>query len=67
MFCSQLVASCFIIIGFIGDSAKHLFNPTETPPSKLAEDRVYGNFLGYIWSDANHCIPEDDELFHNMY
>jgi len=66
MFCSQLVAMCFIITGYIGDSAKEYFNPTETAPIKLAHDRAYGDFLGYIWIKKLYQVPDDDELYHYM-
>lgn len=67
MFCSQLVATCFIITGFIGDNAKQYFNPAETAPINLAIDKVYGDFLGYIWSNESYQVSKEDELYYNMY
>jgi hypothetical protein len=65
-FCSQLVASLFLLTGFIDYTAEFLFKADNTLPIKLAEDRAYGDFLGYIWEGICYSPPTSDELYHHL-
>lgn len=64
-FCSELVASCFIVTGFIGQSAAVLYKPSVISPGALGRDPTFGTFCGYVSSIPNYSIPETDEFFNN--
>lgn len=62
-FCSELVATCFIITGAIGPSAAVLLQPDVMSPGALGQDPAYGTFLGYVSSAPHYCVPATDEFF----
>lgn len=62
-FCSELVANCFVVTGFIAPSAAIVFNSETTSPGDLARDSVFGTFYGYLSSDPDYQVPDTDEFF----
>ncbi len=64
-FCSELVASCFIVTGFIDPSAAVLYKSNVTSPGALGRDPTFGTFLGYVSSLQNCSIPATDEFFNH--
>jgi|GEM_PF-1169768 len=64
-FCSELVVSSYIAIGFIGESAAVVYRPENTSPESLAKDPTFGTFLGYIKPYGEYKIPEEDMFEHS--
>ncbi|HHP0473008.1 TPA: YiiX/YebB-like N1pC/P60 family cysteine hydrolase [Vibrio harveyi] len=62
-FCSEFVVDCFVVTGFIEPSAAVLYNSTVTAPGDLGRDATFGYFLGYLSSDSQYDIPENDEFY----
>jgi hypothetical protein len=62
-FCSELVAECFIVSGFIESSAAVVYEPSVMSPGSLGQDPTYGTFFGYISGIPNYSVPGTDEFF----
>lgn len=62
-FCSELVASCFVITGFIDPSAAVLYQSNVISPGALGRDPTFGTFCGYVSSVSNYAVPTTDEFF----
>ena len=62
-FCSELVASCFVITGFIEPSAVVVYKSDLTSPGALGRDATFGTFYGYISAKQNYSVPATDEFF----
>lgn len=62
-FCSELVASCFVVTGFIEPSAAVLYQANITSPGALGRDATFGTFCGYVSSVPNYSVPATDEYF----
>jgi uncharacterized protein YycO len=65
-FCSELVVSAFIDAGIIEQSAAILFKPETLLPIDIAQDKVFGFFVGYIKKGRNYAIPDDDWFQSNI-
>ncbi len=63
-FCSELVADCFVITGFIDPSAAVVYKSTVTSPGALGRDPTFGLFLGYISVAPNYLVPTTDEFYY---
>jgi hypothetical protein len=63
-FCSELVADCFIVTGFISPSAAVIYKSSTYSPGDLGRDPTFGTFVGYILANSNSAIPDDDEFIH---
>lgn len=63
-FCSELVVSAYIAVGFISESAAIIYNPETISPSALGDDPTFGIFLGYIKPYDEYIIPENDQFIH---
>jgi hypothetical protein len=61
-FCSELVADCFVVTGFIDQSAAVLYKSSTVSPGDLGKDSTFGTFVGYLTSGDASVIPEDDEF-----
>jgi uncharacterized protein YycO len=59
-FCSELVATAFIHVGIIDQSAAIILKPETLLPIDIARDKVFGFFSGYITKSNNYVVPEDD-------
>jgi len=64
-FCSELVVSVYIAVGFISESAAIIYNPEVMSPSYLGNDTTFGTFLGYIKPYEEYIIPENDQFIHH--
>lgn len=64
-FCSELVANCFIVTGFIDPSAAVLYQANVTSPGALGRDPTFGTFCGYVSSAQNYSVPATDEFFNH--
>ncbi len=62
-FCSELVADCFVITGFIEPSAAVVYKSNVTSPGDLGRDATFGTFCGYISVVPNYSVPMTDEFF----
>lgn len=62
-FCSELVASCFVVTGFIDPSAAVLYQANVTSPGALGRDPTFGTFCGYVSSVPDYSVPATDEFF----
>lgn len=62
-FCSELVADCFVITGFIEPSAAVVYKSNVTSPGALGRDATFGTFCGYISAKPNYSVPATDEFF----
>jgi hypothetical protein len=62
-FCSELVANCFIVTGFIDPSAAVLYQSAVTSPGALGRDATFGTFYGYVSAVPNYSARETDEFF----
>lgn len=62
-FCSELVADCFIVSGFIEPTAAVVYQSDVTSPGALGRDPTYGTFYGYISGIPNYTVPRSDEFF----
>lgn len=62
-FCSELVADCFVITGFIEPSAAVVYRSNVTSPGALGRDATFGTFCGYISANPNYSVPVTDEFF----
>lgn len=62
-FCSELVANCFVAVGFLDPSAAIVFKSSTTSPGALGRDSAYGTFYGYLTNSASYVIPDADEFF----
>lgn len=62
-FCSELVASCFVVTGFIEPSAAVVYKSNVTSPGALGRDPTFGTFCGYVSSVPNYSVPATDEFF----
>lgn len=65
-FCSELVVSAYIAVGFISESAAIIYNPEVISPSSLGNDSIFGTFLGYIKPYEQYIIPENDQFMHRI-
>lgn len=63
LFYSELVVSAFIEAGIIDKSAVAAFRPKTFLPQDIANDMIFGFFIGYILYYPNYNIPEND-FFH---
>ena len=61
-FCSELVADCFVITGFIQPTAAILYKSDTTSPGALGRDPTFGTFCGYMSHIDNYNVPQDDEF-----
>jgi hypothetical protein len=61
-FCSQLVAETLIHVGIIDESAAVVLAPSITSPKTIAEDRIYGQFLGFLLRYPTYNVPSDDRF-----
>ena len=61
-FCSQLIAESFIHVGIMDESAAVVLAPAITSPRTISEDRIYGQFLGYLVSRAGYTVPHEDRF-----
>lgn len=62
-FCSELVANCFVVTGFIEPSAAVVYKSNVTSPGALGRDATFGTFYGYISVKPNYSVPVTDEFF----
>lgn len=65
-FCSELVVAAFIDAGVIDQSAAILFKPETLFPIDIAQDKVFGFFIGYIPKDSRYSIPKVDWFRSNI-
>ncbi|RYG39290.1 MAG: hypothetical protein EON93_00175 [Burkholderiales bacterium] len=65
-FCSELVVSAFIDAGIITQSAAILFKPETLVPIDIAQDKVFGFFVGYIPKNSRYTIPDNDWFQSNI-
>jgi hypothetical protein len=65
-FCSELVASVFIEVGIISQSAAMLFRPETFFPMDIAKDKAYGCFVGYIAKSDQYVVRADDWFRSNI-
>ncbi len=63
-FCSELVADCFVVTGFIDPSAVIVYKSDVTSPGALGRDATFGTFYGYVSVVPNYSVPASDEFFH---
>jgi len=61
-FCSELVASCFVVTGFIDPSAAVVYKSDVTSPGALGRDPTFGTFCGYVSTVPNYSVPATDEF-----
>lgn len=64
-FCSELVASCFVVTGFIDPSAAVVYKSDVTSPGALGRDPTFGTFCGYVSTVPNYSVPATDEFINN--
>lgn len=62
-FCSELVADCFVVTGFIEPSAAIVYKSDVTSPGALGRDATFGTLYGYISVMPNYSVPVNDEFF----
>lgn len=62
-FCSELVANCFVVTGFIEPSAAVVYKSDVTSPGALGRDPTFGTFFGYVSAVPNYSVPATDEFF----
>lgn len=62
-FCSELVANCFVVTGFIDPSAAVIYKSNLASPGALGRDATFGTFYGYVSLDPNYSVPVTDEFF----
>jgi hypothetical protein len=62
-FCSELVANCFVVTGFIEPSAAVIYKSNVTSPGALGRDATFGTFYGYVSVTPNYSVPATDEFF----
>ena len=62
-FCSELVADCFVAVGFIAPSAAVHYKSNVTSPGALGRDPTFGTFYGYVSCVTNYQVPSSDEFF----
>lgn len=62
-FCSELVADCFVVTGFIEPSAAVIYKSNVTSPGALGRDATFGTFYGYVSVKPNYSVPTTDEFF----
>lgn len=60
LFCSELVVTAFIEVGLIGALARQVFEPEIFLPQDIADDMLFGFFIGYILPYQSYVLPEDD-------
>lgn len=65
-FCSELVVSAYIAVGFISKSASIIYNSEVISPSSLGNDPTFGTFFGYIKPYEEYIIPENDQFMHRI-
>jgi hypothetical protein len=46
------------------ESAAVAFQSNVYSPGDLGNESTFGTFVGYLCSDNEQAIPEDDEFFH---
>jgi hypothetical protein len=64
--CSELVAACFIEVGFITLSAASVFQSDTYSPGALGRESYFGFLLGYLKPRADTVIPLADEFANNI-
>ncbi|HFX1231431.1 hypothetical protein [Pseudomonas aeruginosa] len=64
-FCSELVASCFVVTGFIDPSAAVVYKSDVTSPGALGRDPTFGTFFGYVSTVPNYSVPATDEFINH--
>ena len=64
-FCSELVASCFVVTGFIDPSAAVLYKSNIISPGALGRDPTFGTFCGYVSCVPQYSVPTSDEFFNH--
>ena len=62
-FCSELVANCFVVTGFIDPSAAVIYQANVTSPGALGRDAMFGTFYGYVSALPNYSVQDTDEFF----
>ncbi|MDM4772399.1 YiiX/YebB-like N1pC/P60 family cysteine hydrolase [Solimonas sp. SE-A11] len=62
-FCSELVADCFVITGFIDPSAAVLYKAETLSPGQLGRDPTFGTFCGYVSAIHGYAVPATDEFY----
>jgi hypothetical protein len=60
-FCSELVAACFVEVGFITPAAAVAFQSDTYSAGDLGKESVFGFFVGYLKPTPDTVIPVDDE------
>lgn len=60
--CSELIVASFIEIGAIDTSASVFYKPDTYSAGDLSRDPTFGHFVGYLTSEKNNPIPDDDEF-----
>lgn len=63
-FCSELVVSAYIYVGFITESAAVVYRPEDISPDFLGKDPTFGTYVGYIKPYDDYEIPAGD-MFEN--
>jgi len=64
-FCSELVASCFVVTGFLDPSAAVVYKSDLTSPGALGRDPTFGTFCGYVSTVPNYSVPATDEFINH--
>jgi len=62
-FCSELVAACFVVTGFIDPSAAVIYQSNVISPGALGRDPTFGTFYGYVSAVPNYSVPDTDQFF----
>lgn len=62
-FCSEFVVACFIHCGLIQPSAAIVFRPDVHSPGDLAQDSIFGFFVGYLLAADQSTELLDDDPF----
>ncbi|NTU50516.1 MAG: hypothetical protein HGA87_06550 [Desulfobulbaceae bacterium] len=62
-FCSELVANCFVVTGFIEPSAAIVYKSNVMSPGALGRDATFGTFYGYVSVTPNYSVPVTDEFY----
>ena len=63
--CSEFVATCFMVTGFIEPSAAIVYDPGIVAPVDLGRDPTWGIFVGYCSRKDGNEIPTDDEFYNS--
>jgi hypothetical protein len=64
--CSELIAACFIEVGFISPDTSIAFQSDTYSPGSLGKESNFGFLLGYLKPNTSVTIPLDDEFANNL-